>query len=121
MRVLSALALGALLACGGCGVPEVNLVGDDASDDGTAVTPDATSDAMLEAGDDGSLDAPESSVDAGGCPDSAPSGYICCGDFACGQQCNSASCSACTSKCEAGQICCVHGANLDCHVAGVGC
>jgi hypothetical protein len=118
MRVLLAFGLTSLLLfCGGCGVPEVTLVGDDASEAQAEVGPDGPQ----EAGDDGSLDGPESSTDGGCVADSPPSGYICCGSLACGGQCTSATCSDCTTRCEAGQDCCLRGSNMTCHVAGSGC
>jgi hypothetical protein len=116
MRAASALALTALLSSSGCGVPGVTIVGDDASEanDGMPVALDG---GEAGPGDDASSDAPSDAS----CPLSPPSGFICCGDLPCGLQCSAASCSTCTSRCEAGQECCVRGSNVTCRPTGGSC
>jgi hypothetical protein len=126
-----ALALGLAMATAapyGCGVPDILLVGDDASSAGDgdgddasvdAGSSDGASDASGDASADADSDAPAS---AASCPDATPAGFDgCCGSTPCLGTCNETTCTPCSGKCSVGDQCCVRGGGGTCHPIGAVC
>jgi hypothetical protein len=105
-------------AAAGCqAVPDVVFAPTDATSD------DAATDALFEAPSDAPPDAPydtqddvvsDAAVVGDACP-SSPGAITCCGDIACGGDCNATTCAKCINQCSVAQLCCVHSQTSTCH------